>query len=365
MIRAVLIDDERPALRGLEHLLKEYPEISIAGMYTNPLEAIDEVTSLKPHVVFLDINMPRLKGIDAASRILDLSPGTDIIFVTAYDQYAVEAFELHALDYILKPINPERLKKTLERIKQKKPTARGNSGRRLQIKCLGQFEVAWEHQEPIKWRTEKTKELFAFLLHNQGRNISKEELLDKLWTEDIPEKAIRQLYNGIYYIRKALEDYRVDSTLINISSNYSLKLGIVDFDVGRINVLGESKHTDCLEILETMEALYTGDYLEGEYYPWAYFERERLGNLYQQCLIKLSKLYIKKEQFDKAESKLTAAYIINPYEENITELLLRLYIEKGEKCKAVRHFNTYSKLLNEELGIKPDNKLYELYKSIK
>jgi len=128
MIRAVLVDDERPALRGLEHLLKNYSEVSIIGMYTNPLIAIEEIGFLKPQVVFMDINMPQLKGIDAASRILDLSPDTDIVFVTAFDQYAIEAFEIHALDYILKPISTERLGKTIERMMMKKFGARKMPG---------------------------------------------------------------------------------------------------------------------------------------------------------------------------------------------------------------------------------------------
>jgi len=365
MIKAVLVDDERPALRGLEHLLKSYQEISITGMYTNPLKAINEIERLKPQVVFLDINMPQLRGIDAASSILDSSSDTDIVFVTAYDEYAVEAFELHALDYLLKPVTPDRLKKTLERVMKKKPMIKESSGQKLHIRCLGRFQVSLGNREPIKWRTEKTRELFAFLLHNPGRDISKEELIEKLWTEDDPEKAIRQIYNGIYYIRKALEEYGIDGSLISIGSSYNLKLGSVDYDVGRFYELEKSNPADSLETLEEMEALYTGDYLEGEDYPWAYFERESLEKLYLQCLIKLSKQYIEKKQFDKAESKLTKAYGKNPYEEIITELLLRLYMEIGEKSKAVRHFNAYSKLLKEELGIEPDDKLYEFYQSVK
>jgi len=114
-----------------------------------------------------------------------------------------------------------------------------------------------------------------------------------------------------------------------------------------------------------MEALYGGDYLEGEDFPWTYSERESLGKLYQKCLIKLSQQYIEKKQFDKAESKLAKAYVKNPYEETITELLLRLYMKTGEKSKAVRHFNSYIKLLKEDLDIKPNDKLYEIYQSIK
>ncbi len=364
MIKAVLVDDERPALRGLEHLLKSYPEISISGMYTNPLKAIDEIGQLKPDIVFLDINMPQLKGIDAASRILDSSPDTDIVFVTAYDQYAVEAFEVHAMDYLLKPVTSERLKKTVEHLMKKKPSVRESDKRKLHIKCLGHFQVAWEGQEPIKWRTEKTRELFAFLLYKQGQSISKDELLENLWTEDDPEKAIRQLYNGIYHIRKALEEYGVDRGLISIDGSYHLRLGPVDYDVRRLYELDKSSPAS-LETLEEMELLYTGDYLQGEYYPWALFERENLEKLYQQCLIRLSEQYIGKKQFVKAESTLAKAYIKNPYEEITTELLLRLYMETGEKSKAVRHFDSYSKLLKEELGIKPDNKLFDLYQSMK
>lgn len=365
MIKAVLIDDERPALRGLEHLLKMHSEISVIGMYTNPLKGMEEIEQLKPHVVFLDINMPQLRGIDAASRILDVSPDTDIVFVTAFDQYAVEAFELHALDYMLKPITPERLKKTVERLIRKKPTVPNNNERKLQIKCLGEYKVAWEKQEPIKWRAEKTKELFAFLLQYQGRDISKDELLDKLWPEDAPDKAIRQLYNGIYYIRKALEEYGVDRALISIGSNYNLKLGLVDSDIRRIYELEKSKYADSMETLEEMEALFTGDYLDGEDYPWAYFERESLRKLNQQCLIKLSRLYMDKKQFAKAESKLEKVYNRDPYEDIATELLLKLYIETREKSKAVKHFNSYTNLIKEELGIKPDNKLQKLFQSLK
>ena len=365
MINAVLVDDERPALRMLEHLLKEYPEISISGMYTSPLKAINEIGQIRPQVVFLDINMPQLRGIDAASRILDLSPDTDIVFVTAYDQYAIEAFELNALDYLLKPLSTDRLKKTVDRLIKKKPTVQESGKRKLQIKCLGRFQVSWEGQEPIKWRAEKTRELFAFLLHNHGRAISKEELLDRLWPDDDPEKAIRQLYNGIYHIRKALWEYGIDRSLIHIDSNYNLKLGPADYDVRRFYELENSISANNLEPLEEMEALYAGDYLEGEDYPWACFERERLIKLHLQCLIGLSEQYIRKKQFAKAENILMTAYEKSPYEEAITELLLTLYIETEEKSKAVRHFNAYLKILKEELGVIPGDKLYNLFHSVK
>lgn len=365
MINTVLIDDERPALRELEYFLQAYPEVSILETFTNPLKAIEKIQYLQPDLVFLDINMPQMLGIDAASRILDSCEKVDIVFVTAYDKYAINAFEIHALDYLLKPLSEDRFGITIKRVLKKIGTKEVPPLKTLYIECLGRFQVGWAGEEPIKWRTEKTRELFAFLLHYRNRNVSKEELLDKLWPEDDPEKAIRQLYNGIYYIRKALEEYGIDRNLINIDSNYNLKLGTVDLDVERFNKFEQSNHNESIEELEGLEAIYQGAYFDGEYYCWAEIERENLIKIHEKCLIKLSEQYLTRGQLDKAEKKLQKAFRENPYEETITELLLRVYKETGDKSKAVRHFNSYEKLIKEDLGIGPNGNLFELYQALK
>lgn len=108
-------------------------------MFTDPLEAISQIASIKPHLVFLDINMPQLQGIDAGSRILDLCPETDIVFVTAYDEYAVNAFEIHALDYILKPISKERFEKTINRVLKKNKLKPRQVEKKLVLKVWDSF----------------------------------------------------------------------------------------------------------------------------------------------------------------------------------------------------------------------------------
>lgn len=365
MIKTVLIDDERPALRGLEFCLNQYPMIEITGMYTNPLEALQRIGELNPQVVFLDINMPQLQGIDAASRILDKCPDTDIVFVTAYDQYALEAFEIHALDYLLKPLTEERLEITITRLLKKyKQESQGNSDT-LEIKTLGTLYLGRQGEEPLKWRSEKTKELFAYLLLNHGRNISKEELLDRIWPEDDPDRAIRQLYNGIYYIRKALGDYGVDRNLISIDSNYNLKIGTVNFDLKCFYEFEKGNIQESIEGLEELVTLYAGDFLESEYYSWADLEREKLKRLYRQCLLKLARKLIDKKIWDKAENYLLEAYHKDPYDEESTELLLNLYIQTGNKATAVRHYQKYADCIKEDLGIKPSDCLKELITSLK
>lgn len=115
MLKTILIDDERPALKALEYLLKRYPDVEIRGTFTEPDQARK---ILQDHIdlVFLDIDMPKQNGIDFAKQVIAKYQNTQIIFVTAYSHFAVEAFEINALDYIMKPVSPKRLDKTMDRI---------------------------------------------------------------------------------------------------------------------------------------------------------------------------------------------------------------------------------------------------------
>ncbi len=116
MIRALLVDDEELARRGLTLRLADYPDIEISGHCRNGQEAIDAVAEQKPDVVFLDIQMPGMDGFDVVRRLAGRNM-PNIIFVTAYDQFALKAFEAHALDYLLKPINAQRLDEAIERLR--------------------------------------------------------------------------------------------------------------------------------------------------------------------------------------------------------------------------------------------------------
>ena len=123
--RAVLADDERLMRDQLRTRLAEvWPELQVVGEAKNGAEAVDLVAQHRPDVVFLDIRMPGMTGVDAARQIVQMDVGDDgflpeIVFITAYDQYAVEAFEQGATDYVLKPAERDRLKLTVERIRKR------------------------------------------------------------------------------------------------------------------------------------------------------------------------------------------------------------------------------------------------------
>lgn len=116
MQKAIIIDDERLARNELKKLLQEFPDVEVIGEAANANEGIEKIESLNPDLVFLDIQMPGKSGFDMLTQI-ERAP--HVIFVTAYDEYALKAFEVNALDYLMKPVEPKRLADALLKVKQK------------------------------------------------------------------------------------------------------------------------------------------------------------------------------------------------------------------------------------------------------
>lgn len=112
--KTLLIDDERLAREELKLLLKDYLEIDIIDEAKNGQEGIEKINQLKPDLIFLDINMPGMNGFEMIKQLEDIPR---VVFVTAYDEFALKAFEINALDYIMKPIDPERLKECIQKLK--------------------------------------------------------------------------------------------------------------------------------------------------------------------------------------------------------------------------------------------------------
>ncbi|NPV73608.1 MAG: response regulator transcription factor [Pelotomaculum sp.] len=115
-LKALIVDDEYPARQELRYALSGFGNVEIVGEATNAQEAMALIRALDYQVLFLDISMPGMNGLDLGAAIQELPRRPYIIFVTAYDEYAVSAFEVNAVDYILKPVEPKRLKKALDKV---------------------------------------------------------------------------------------------------------------------------------------------------------------------------------------------------------------------------------------------------------
>jgi two-component system LytT family response regulator/two-component system response regulator LytT len=123
-LRAVLVDDEQLARDELGYLLGQVGGVEIVGQAGNGVEALTAIERLQPDVVFLDIQMPGFNGFEVARRMVQNQAPTHIIFVTAFDQHAIEAFEVNAVDYLMKPVDPGRLEVSVERARRRKAIER-------------------------------------------------------------------------------------------------------------------------------------------------------------------------------------------------------------------------------------------------
>lgn len=122
MMNILIVDDEAPARARLRRLLEDYPQARVVGEAGNGEEALNRVGELQPDVVLLDIRMPGMDGLEAARHLAQLEKPPAVIFTTAFSDYALEAFDAQAVDYLLKPVRKERLEAALQRARQVTPT---------------------------------------------------------------------------------------------------------------------------------------------------------------------------------------------------------------------------------------------------
>lgn len=119
MLRAIIVDDEPLSVQRLKLLLSPYEELEISQTFLTPREAYDYVRTNPIQLAFLDISMPEVDGMSLSRLLLEQAPSLSVVFVTGYDDYAVQAFEVNALDYLMKPVTEQRIAQTWEKIKAK------------------------------------------------------------------------------------------------------------------------------------------------------------------------------------------------------------------------------------------------------
>jgi len=165
MLKVLIVDDEPLARENLRVMLQNETDLEIVGECGNAVEAIGAVHRLHPDVVFLDIQMPRISGLEMAS-MLDPEQRPYIVFLTAFDEYAVQAFEEHAFDYLLKPIDGKRLEKTLhrlrhERVDQDMTLLTPNQEDLKFIPCTGQSRIYLLQMEEVMFASSRMSGLYV------------------------------------------------------------------------------------------------------------------------------------------------------------------------------------------------------------
>ncbi|KQL45663.1 hypothetical protein AN963_11425 [Brevibacillus choshinensis] len=371
-MKVVLIDDERLALNYLEKMLQGNEELEIVKMFSDPIQAIEEIQQIKPEMVFLDVEMPVMTGIEAAEQILTLLPDVHIVFVTAYEGYAIKAFELNALDYVLKPARRERLQKTLMRIRKEKAEMVKESSPvpYRKICCFRSLHLeSSEHgTETFRWRTTKAQELFAYLIHRRGQPVRKDVLLDLLWTDVEWKKGYAHLYTTVYQIRKTLNKLGVELKLTNCEDGYLLEMNDVSLDVEewekRLRQAPPITKETIQEHLNLVE-LYRGDYLAEYDYLWAESERQRLRADWYHHAAQVGKFLVETNEFAKAMAVYLRMQQIVPHQEELFFYMMKLYDAVGDREAVEGQYVRLTQMLREELETTPQEDVQNWYKQWK
>ncbi len=254
------IDDEMAMLSELHQAIQEAcPEADIHD-FRFAAEALKAITEngVIPDIVFSDIELPGMNGLNLAVRIKQLSPAAKIIFVTGYSQYALEAYRQHINGYVLKPIDAEQIRRELDYLMEPYQQEPG----KLQVRCFGYFEVFWQGK-PVSFGRKQTKELLAFLI-DRNSVCSSEEISDALWEGDTDIKACKTR------LRSLLHDLK--GTLSAIGAK-----NIVIRRRGEIGIDATGLDCDYYRFLKgDIQAInaFQGQYMEQ--YSWA---ESTLGNI--------------------------------------------------------------------------------------
>lgn len=230
-MKIIAVDDEPLALRGLiQEIKKVLSECDIAG-FTNSFDALKILSedSLKPDVAFLDIEMPGMNGIYLAKKIKDACPKTNIIFVTSYSQYALDAHSLHASGYLMKPILAEDIRKELDDLR--KPVSVSFS--RVRIQTFGNFDI-FVGNTPLAFFRTKAKEVLAYIVSKNGGSVTVAELAAVIWeTRDYNRSLQNQMQTMISDMMSTLKKAGVGDIIIKNHNNISLDVTKVDCDYYR------------------------------------------------------------------------------------------------------------------------------------
>lgn len=223
MIRTIVVDDEWYSLIEICDLAEKTGIMSVEGRFQNGADALREAEGIHPQAAFIDIEMPGMDGLTLAEKLLETDPDMKIIFITGWNQYAVSAFELNALDYIMKPVNKARFEKMARHLQNELSTRKPTGTATLTIRCFGKFE-ALENGTPIVWRRAKAEELFALLVLNANTFVDKDIILEKIWPHYERKKSLPILQTSVYTIRNVLSDCGESVRLTYANGKYGLSL---------------------------------------------------------------------------------------------------------------------------------------------
>ena len=252
-MKVICVDDEPLAVEYTLGQCALLPEIDEAKGFTEAQSALDWLGEHTADLAILDINMPQIDGIALAARIKQARPETAILFLTAYKEYAFDAYAVHPAGYLLKPVSQDKL---AEEVRYACGETRRSSPAHIRIKTFGTFDV-YADDRPVSFKLARSKEILAYLVDKQGSGVTRSELFAAIWEDNLYDrKRQKQLDVYIRSLRESLQEYGIPE--------------IMEMEKGVLRVKPETFACDaylfCLGDSDAINS-YRGEYMSS--YSWA------------------------------------------------------------------------------------------------
>ncbi|WP_297421666.1 response regulator [Clostridium sp.] len=365
MFRAFVVDNQPAIANLIGKFLEDTGKVKVEKIFYNPLEVINEVQILNPDVIFMDMEMPEITGIRLAEQIKLFKKDIEIVFITAYSNYALQAFKVDALDYVMKPIYPHEIERVVKKIILRNPNFIHK--KTFHINALGSFTVYIKSKnEAIKWSTSKCEELLAYMIFSKDSlSVSKWKLIDTLWPGKNIQKSEINLRSTISRLNKTLREYGSDCRITANNNYYRIEFEKLEVDAFVFEKIAEEAMKNKVNINLTLQEfykLYPGQLFADKDYYWA----ERLQAYYSRLFINFAKTLVQRRIIEGKEMAITYQMLeyaieFDPYNEELRELAIEI-LHKTEGKKAVfEYYQEFERQLMLQIGVKPRQSIQELY----
>ncbi|MGB8451819.1 MAG: response regulator [Anaerocolumna sp.] len=367
-MKVILLDDEKSMLMIMGKMLSKIPDIELVGSFQSPGAAYKYIKENKVDMAFVDINMPEENGLDFVRRVTSEVNDIAIFFLTAYKEYALEAYGMYAFDYLVKPITQEKLEKSIQKAKEKliflQPYKSTVTLYKMHFYCLGSLDVKSIEGKSVQFTSSKSSELMAYLIMHRGRLVSKWRIMEDVFAGMAPQNAETYLNTTVYKLRKALEPHGMKAIIISADESY--KIDLKDIYVDMIDFENRSLKINQLDSYNQEEAfntekLYSGELFGEKDYRWSLPEKERITEVYFCFAKKLVRYLIDNAQLMIALHITKKLINFNEIDEEVNCLLMKIYTLQRNRNLLERQFERYTITLKNELGLYPGNLVIDLY----
>ena len=358
-MNVLIIDDEPVALKVLEEKLNKFFSFKKIHLVSDWDNILPTIRKEKLDLIFLDINLGEYNGLELAEIINNEFTNIKIVFVTAYGEYAVKAFELNAIDYLLKPVTNKRLKileSKLSRNEEKNIEQNSKTTNFVCIKVLDQIVIKNFNNHEVLFRTQKAQELFFLLWHFQQEGLKRDEIIEYLWPDANLDQGVTLFHTTMYQLRATFSKLSYQNPVNFKNKLYKLTIEVKS-DYAKMQLLLEERITEIN--VKKMLMLYKNKYFEKEGYSWSLYCSNQVD-------IKVKKYLLNTFKKNKVSKGLAEEIIESKFEEFVFDeewlcTVIKYLYKTGQKNKMISIYERASKLWIEELGLEIPSETKNIY----